>query len=64
MLYGACVIPKIREQTLNHCRLPISLEKIFIFAAVVFDDNTDYDDLRQEETADIIIEHNPHKGEV
>ena len=58
-IWGVC---DTKDKGTDFESLPIAYQfgEDFYIPAVVFDDNTDYDTLDRK-TADIIIEHNPHK---
>lgn len=58
-IWGVC---DTKDKGTDYESLPIAYQfgDNFYILAVVFDDNTDYDTLDRK-TADIIIEHNPHK---
>lgn len=58
-IWGVC---DTKDKGTDYESLPIAYQfgDDFYILAVVFDDNTDYDALDRK-TADIIIEHNPHK---
>lgn len=58
-IWGVC---DTKDKGTDYESLPIAYQfgDDFYILAVVFDDNTDYDTLDRK-TADIIIEHNPHK---
>ena len=58
-IWGVC---DTKDKGIDFESLPIAYQfgEDFYIPAVVFDDNTDYDTLDRK-TADIIIEHNPHK---
>lgn len=58
-IWGIC---DTKDKGTDFESLPIAYQfgEDFYIPAVVFDDNTDYDTLDRK-TADIIIEHNPHK---
>lgn len=58
-IWGVC---DTKDKGTDFESLPIAYQfgEDFYIPAVVFDDNTDYDALDRK-TADIIIEHNPHK---
>lgn len=58
-ILGVC---DTKDKGTDYESLPIAYQfgEDFYIPAVVFDDNTDYDTL-DTKTADIIIEHNPHK---
>lgn len=58
-IWGVC---DTKDRGTDFESLPIAYQfgEDFYIPAVVFDDNTDYDTLDRK-TADIIIEHNPHK---
>lgn len=58
-IWGVC---DTKDKGTDYESLPIAYQfgDDFYIPAVVFDDNTDYDTLDRK-TADIIIEHNPHK---
>lgn len=58
-IWGVC---DTKDKGNDYESLPIAYQfgDDFYIPAVVFDDNTDYDTLDRK-TADIIIEHNPHK---
>lgn len=58
-IWGVC---DTKDKGTDFESLPMAYQfgEDFYIPAVVFDDNTDYDNLDRK-TADIIIEHNPHK---
>lgn len=58
-IWGVC---DTKDKGSDYESLPIAYQfgEDFFIPAVVFDDNTDYDALDRK-TADIIIDHNPHK---
>lgn len=58
-IWGVC---DTKDKGTDYESLPIAYQfgEDFYIPAAVFDDNTDYDTLDRK-TADIIIEHNPHK---